>query len=88
MDKELEQSNEPEPSGISRGIMIWLCVTLAFYALSVGPVAGIIERVEPAGGKLGSAAEAFYAPLGALAELPPFERPVRAYIDWWIVAFQ
>jgi hypothetical protein len=58
------------------------------YLLSVGPVVGVVARVEPSPGKLERATEIVYAPLVFLAQRPPFRPVIRAYVMWWVELFR
>lgn len=72
---------------IGWGWLVWSCLFLALYVLSVGPVVMIAGRKKPVPHFAARiAVRRFYAPLGWVYETKLFHKPLGKYLHLWAPA--
>ena len=85
---EKVEDNEPEPpkAGSGLGMIAVAAVVLPLlYVLSIGPVALALNKTHAFGGLISEKPlETFYAPVVWLATNTPLERPMDAYMQFWV----
>jgi hypothetical protein len=82
----MSRGNHSDGSSHAAAWALSALAALVIYVLSIGPVAGLMEREAIPDG-FASVLEKLYWPL-SMVEGTPLEEPLLTYIEWWVVALK